>query len=373
MPIYKMEGKKNGLQKYRVRVNFTNAQGKADSVERVAYGYEDAKEKEAKLLKDIKETPPAKRMTVGDLYDEYIEWQETNVRKSTLRGNKSLYEHYIEPYLKDKKIADITVDMLRDWKIAIDKLSISTAMKQHAYAQLRGLLNYAVKFNKIPNHPLGKIGNFSDSNEIKKEMDFYTPEEFKKFIMSARENAEKKNSIQEWGFYVLFNILFYTGARKGEANALKWIRRKGDMIMIRESVNQKVKGDDVTTPPKNKSSVRNVKLPLPLIKVLDEHYERCKDLDGFSDEWYVCGCLRPLRDSTIENRKKLFAQAAGVKEIRIHDFRHSHASLLAHEGINIQEIARRLGHAKTEMTWNTYSHLYPIEEDRAIQVLNNIE
>lgn len=50
----------------------------------------------------------------------------------------------------------------------------------------------------------------------------------------------------------------------------------------------------------------------------------------------------------------------------------AHASLLAHEGINIQEIARRLGHADIEQTLNTYSHLYPDEADRAVEVLNNI-
>ena len=69
----------------------------------------------------------------------------------------------------------------------------------------------------------------------------------------------------------------------------------------------------------------------------------------------------------------IIVEAAGVKAIRVHDFRHSHASLLANEGINIQEIARRLGHAKISMTWDTYSHLYPREEERAVKILNNIK
>ena len=51
---------------------------------------------------------------------------------------------------------------------------------------------------------------------------------------------------------------------------------------------------------------------------------------------------------------------------------HSHATLLANEGINIQEIARRLGHTQIEITWNTYSHLYPREEERAVEILNKI-
>ena len=60
------------------------------------------------------------------------------------------------------------------------------------------------------------------------------------------------------------------------------------------------------------------------------------------------------------------------KRIRVHDFRHSHVSILANEGINTQEIARRLGRAKVEITWNTYSHLYPREQEKAVDVLNKI-
>ena len=86
----------------------------------------------------------------------------------------------------------------------------------------------------------------------------------------------------------------------------------------------------------------------------------------------ICGFDEALRDGTIWNRNKEYAEIAGVKMIRIHDFRHSHATLLANEGINIQEVARRLGHSKIEMTWNTYSHLYPREEERAIEILNKI-
>lgn len=80
----------------------------------------------------------------------------------------------------------------------------------------------------------------------------------------------------------------------------------------------------------------------------------------------------PLRDTSIENKNKAFAKAVNLPHIRIHDFRHTHASLLVNEGINIQEIARRLGHADVQMTWNTYSHLYPREEERAVEILNRI-
>lgn len=141
---------------------------------------------------------------------------------------------------------------------------------------------------------------------------------------------------------------------------------------VRCSISQKMKGEDRETPPKNRSSYRDLQIPLPLKKLLAEHYKRYKGVDGFTEDWRICGGMRCLRNSSMSNRNNQYAELSKVKHIRIHDFRHSHASLLANEGINIQEIARRLGHSRIEITWNTYSHLYPREEERAVNILNKI-
>ena len=106
--------------------------------------------------------------------------------------------------------------------------------------------------------------------------------------------------------------------------------------------------------------------------MLNEHYARYKQISGFNDDWRICGGMRCIRDTTLSNRNKKYAEAAELKKIRIHDFRHSHASLLAFARVNIQEISRRLGHANIEITWNTYSHLYPKEKEIALDVLNKV-
>ena len=144
------------------------------------------------------------------------------------------------------------------------------------------------------------------------------------------------------------------------------------MLSVTKSVAQKLNGKDVITPPKNRSSIRTLQMPAPLMTVLREHKERCRSFDTFDESYLICGGIKALRDTSVQKMNERFAEAAGVKVIRIHDFRHSHASLLANEGINIQEIARRLGHSDIKMTWNTYSHLYPREEERAIIILDKI-
>lgn len=265
------------------------------------------------------------------------------------------------------------MNVLQKWKQDIESLDLCIRMRKNIFSEFRAMLNFAVKMDYLPQNPLLKVGNFKAPLEEHKEMQFYTAEEFKKFIKAAFEKAKsEQSSIQQWHYYVFFNIAFFTGMRKGEINALNWHDVQNGEIKITKSLNQKLKGCDRVTPPKNKSSIRTIQIPIPLQKVLDEHYKRCKAMPNFSDDYFICGGARAIRDTSLSNAAIQYADKAGVKHIRIHDFRHSHASLLANNGIDIQEIARRLGHSDVSITLKIYSHLYPKESERALKVLNNV-
>lgn len=382
MPIYKMTGTRDGKQKYRVRINYQDASGKNRQIDRVAYGNQEAKELERTLLHQIKSEAPARRLTLRDIYEEYIRAKAPEVRETSLQKTRTVLEHHILPVLGDVSLSKLSVRALQDWKSYLEDKTVtaksgeeqplSLRTKQNVYGELRAFLNYAVKMDYLPKNPLMRVGNFKDPNTLHKEMDFYTADEFRAFIAKALECAQNSPNNSEWDYYVFFNIAFYTGMRKGEIHALKWSDIDGDYISVKRSITQKLKGEDRETPPKNKTSIRTLQIPEPLKKILADHKARYRSLQGFSDDFRICGGTRPLRDTSIQNANERYAKLAGLKTIRIHDFRHSHASLLANNGINIQEIARRLGHAKIEMTWNTYSHLYPREEERAVNILNKI-
>ncbi len=372
MPYYKMNGRKDGKQKYRVRVNFVDEYGISKQIDRVIYGLDEAKQFERELIFRTKVEVPAKKYNLSELMTEYIYSKKNEIRETSLDKMIFILNTYVLKYLGTYRLDRISVSVLQKWKNNIESLDLKIRTRQNIYGEFRALLNYAVKMEYLPNNPLLKIGNFKAPLEQKTEMLFYTPEEFGKYILAARKFAEESNVVIEWGYYVFFAIAYYTGMRKGEIGALKWTDITENIISVTKSVTQKLKGEDRITGPKNKSSIRKMQLPQPLIEILDEHYERCKHYDGFSDNYLICGGTRALRDSSVQNHNDKFAELAGVKKIRIHDFRHSHASLLANEGINIQEIARRLGHAQISMTLETYSHLYPREEERAITVLDKI-
>ena len=377
-----MKGSKDGKQKYRVRINYQDSMGINRQIDRVTYGNVEAKELERQLNYNIKQSIPAKRITVKQLYEEYLKSKKHELREQSIRSIVTYLDNHVIPELGNLRLDKLTTPTLKKWKDVINektvknkgvkKLSIKT--KQHIYKEFITMLNYAVQMDYIDKNPLKKIGNFKSSItlESEKEMDYYTPDEFKLYIKATYDCAKNSSTNHEWDYYVFFNIAYYTGLRKGEIHALKWSDIEGDYLHVTRSIAQKLKGDDRETPPKNKSSIRTIQIPTPLKEILKAHKERYKQLEGFNNDYRICGGMTSLRDSTLDKHNKKYAELAGIKKIRIHDFRHSHASLLANEGINIQEIARILGHSKIEITWNTYSHLYPREEERAINILNKI-
>ncbi len=382
MPIYKMDGKKDGLQKYRVRINYIDQQGKARQLDRVAYGSQTAKDLERQLNMELTQNPTVK-LTLEDLYKEYTVSKNGEVRETTLAQTKQMLDRFVVPQLGRIKLDKLTVAELQRWKNTMSGVTksngepYSLVYKNNVYKAFVALLNYGVKLEYLSNNPLHKIGPFRDANITpKKEMDFYQPEEFLKYIAAAKTAAVKQekcsNSIREWNYYIFFMIAFYTGMRKGEINALKWSDISDNVIHVTRSIAQKLKGADRETAPKNASSIRDIRIPKPLSAALSEHWSRCSQIDGCSREWRVCGGPKCLRDTSIDKHNRKYAELAGIKRIRIHDFRHSHASVLINEGINIKEIARRLGHSDVEVTWNTYAHLYPREEERAVSILNKI-
>ena len=372
MPIYKT-GKKNkdGQQQYRVVYNYTDSSGQYRQKSKLAYGMTEARFVEATFY-SVPTTESQDVSTIEQLYDEYIKTKKNEVRESSLSKTKSIIERYVLPMLRKVKLSKLTVSSLQKWKNEIADLNLKTTTKKNIYKEFSAMLNFAVKMEYMSGNPLQKIGNFKDAYNFDKpeeKIQYYTAEEYKRFI-----GALELNTTRDWAYYTFFSIAFYTGMRKGEINALRWCDINGDILSVNRSVAQKVRGrEDIFTPPKNSSSHRKLQIPNPLAEILEKQKEvQKKELRNWNPQMLVCGAEKPLRDTSISNKNIELAQKAGLRTIRIHDFRHTHATLLINEGINAQEIARRLGHADATITLKVYAHLYPREEERAIRILNEI-
>ena len=120
MPIYKMTDKdgknikKDGLQKYRVRINYTDSFGKAKQIDRVAYGAEQAKQLESQLNHKLNNQELSPKMTIEQLFNEYIQAKKTEVRETSLDKTKRILKGRIIPQFKDTKIDKLTVPMVQN-------------------------------------------------------------------------------------------------------------------------------------------------------------------------------------------------------------------------------------------------------------------
>ena len=101
--------------------------------------------------------------------------------------------------------------------------------------------------------------------------------------------------------------------------------------------------------------------------------EKSKKYYGFNDKWFVFGDINPLHPDVLRRRKNENAKKAEVKQIRIHDFRHSCASLLINNGANITMVAKYLGHSKIDETLNTYSHMFRSKLDDIVNTINKLD
>lgn len=98
-----------------------------------------------------------------------------------------------------------------------------------------------------------------------------------------------------------------------------------------------------------------------------------KDYYGFNDDFFVVSDAKPVTDSNVYPRRTKLAALAGLKVIRIHDFRHSCTSLLINNGANVTLVAKYLGHTKIEETLNMYTHLFNSALNEVVSIIDNLE
>ena len=101
--------------------------------------------------------------------------------------------------------------------------------------------------------------------------------------------------------------------------------------------------------------------------------QKKKEYHGFNDDFFVVSDAKPIADSNIYLRRTKLATLAGLKVIMIHDFRHSCASLLINNGVNVTLVTKYLGHTKIEETLNMYSHMFSTALDNVVSIIDNLE
>jgi len=284
-------------------------------------------------------------VTFYSLFEEYQ--QTVEQEEDTLIGKKNAIKNYM-PALETIRYEDLSKSYLMQLRAEITKLDLSAKTKNKFIEIIKSTCEFANQVYDLPDN--GKI--LKRFKQTKKEFDIWTPEEYFQF--------EKGLSPDYVDCIPFFRALFFTGMRKGEARALTVDDFNLDSKCITISKSMR----------KYKSSIKAPKTPAGNRKIkLDEiTFELLKPLK--SNEKWLFGDFKPISRDRIDRAFAFGIEKSGVKKIRIHDLRHSHASYLIMNGANIVAVSKRLGHASINMTLNTYAHLFKDSENELLKILD---
>lgn len=307
-------------------------------------------QKQADEERNNKLSNGASKLIFKDLYEEFCKYKENRIKESSYVDMTSKFELHILPYFKNYPVVSISPRMILNWQNTLEKYKYKHKSVIRTY--LIGILKYAERYYKIPNQMI-YVEPFV-KNEEQREMEVWEPEEFYTFI----------NSITELKYKALFSALYFTGARRGEIVATTW--EDWDLInktlYITKTSTKKVKDKTqkfAITSTKNKTR-RLISIPTCLVNLMIEYMN---SLENHLPTQYVFGETRPLANSTLDNFYYKSIKNLPIKKIRLHDFRHSHASFLISNGVSIVAVSKRLGHKSIEETLKTYAHLMKSDED----------
>lgn len=295
-------------------------------------------------------------MKLSSFVEIYLKDKEHELKLRTLRNKRYMIYTHVIPYLGEKKMNEITPADIIAWQKEIkEKYNFSESYLRMIQNQVTAIFIHATKIYYLRDNPCKRVKKMGRSDD--RSLTFWTSEEYQKFI----ETFDRESM-----HFVMFELLFWTGMREGELLALT----KGDFDFGQSTVKItktyfRANREDVITPPKTDNSVRTIDLPKFLA---DEVSEYCDKLFMQPDD----ARLFPIVAEALQHTMKRHIAKAGVKKIRVHDLRHSHCAYLINQGVQPLIIKERLGHKDIKVTLNTYGHLYPSEQKKVADLLNNL-
>lgn len=292
-------------------------------------------------------------MTLGTFVEIYFHDKEGELKERSIKNKRYMMEAHILPYFQDKRMNEITPAHIIQWQHVMREKGYAQTYLRMMQNQITALFTHASNIYNLPDNPCKKVKKMG--KPVADKLDFWTKEEYDRFISTMDAGSR---------YYVMFEILFWTGCREGELLALT--KSDIDFHNHRMSITKtyyRSERRDVITAPKTEQSVRIIELPEFLTQEIKEYVDQSPDLQEHTR-------IFPVVAETVQHKLKRQAEKAGVKKIRVHDIRHSSVAYLINQGVQPLIIKERLGHKDIRITLNTYGHLYPNQQRQVADMLN---
>jgi integrase len=283
---------------------------------------------------------------------------KSRVRQNTWHTKEHIIRTKIQPYFGKRKLAEIKPKDIIAWQNEMlnyrdkDGEPFSPVYLKTIHNQLSAIFNHAVKYYGLRENPAAKVGNMGKAKS--REMLFWTQEEYEKIAFAIMDNPIS---------YYAFEMLYWCGIREGELLALTAsdFDFNANIVTISKSY-QRIKKQDVITPPKTPKSNRTITMPKILAEEMQEYL-------GMFYTPTDSERIFPVTKHYLSHEMERGCKLSGVKKIRIHDLRHSHVSLLIDMGFSALAIADRVGHESIDITYR-YAHLFPSKQKEMAEQLD---
>lgn len=321
-------------------------------------------------------TPDRQRTTWQAVAEE---WQESKVaagcKPRTQQSNERILNRWYSKW-NSRPISSIKTADVDAVLSALAKAGLATQTRHNVFNVASGVLGYAEDLEYIHTNPARKARKRLPSRETalrsaKKRVRFLTAEEVGRLAEAVHEvtaaaeahKGFRADEQQADGDSLMVRFMAWSGLRRGEVAALQ----VKDLDPLRFTVRversaQWIKGEFVIGPPKSERGIRTVPLAPTLMTMLVD-YVASRNLQP---EDYLFGGATPRRlDNFYRRRFQPACRSAKLGKVRIHDLRHTFASLMAHHGHKVGEVSEWIGHSKTSTTLDVYTHLFKDDEQHA--------
>lgn len=341
MPVYKDEKTGTWFYSYKRRDPVSGAWKHIKK-----RGFPTRREAVAAERETLAEKSPKSSATFREMVDLWEQYSATSAE-----ANRKHHEHFD---IRFSKYQDLPMDALTKPVLSRFRAELSqddrfsTTTKNRTISYVRSVLRFAHNVYDLPDHSAVLTRLKETDQEALQEFSVWSPEEFDTFI----EYVENP-------LYTLFyRFLFWTGCRRGEAIALQKTEVGDHAVTFKYSQRTQKEG---LKPTKTRAK--------RTIRIDDQLYDQLQPL---MDEpgTYVFGGETGLSPNMIDHYFSKAVKASGVKRIRIHDLRHSHASWLINSGVNIVAVSKRLGHKDITTTLNQYTHLLEATDNNMMEKIN---
>ena len=292
-------------------------------------------------------------VTLTKFVDVYFEDKKGELKERSVYNKRCMINAYIIPTMGNRKMNEITSADIIQWLNLMREKGYSQTYLRMIQNQLTALFTHATNIYGLSSNPCKRVKKMGKSDAD--ELNFWTKDEYDQFIATIDKEDR---------YYVLFEILFWCGCRIGEVLALTKndVDFKNNQISITKTY-FRMKSQDVISTPKTEQSARVVDIPEFLKLEIQEYVDR---LYKYPDDER----LFPVVAEAVQHKMKRHIEISGVKKIRVHDLRHSHVAYLINQGVEPIMIKQRVGHKDIRITLNTYGHLYPNEQKKLAEMLN---